>query len=338
MKTEIKEASKYGKEILFEIDKETVEKEKQVVIKGFLDTAKVPGFRPGKIPESVIQIKYSEEIKKQIIENLIRHSYLDFIKQSNIESIIDPEISDVKLDTVLNFKVYIETKPDTIVKKYKEIVVKKTEPEPFGNEDVEKVMTQYEKNKEFAISVIDPEKRKAWKEKIANQFTEYNKQKALQVEEEQIWKEIFQNSEVEIPERFLFNKTRKIAEDLLKSMDLTNKTKEEIDKIVDDTLKKAKPYTEDQLKKYFILEKIVEMENIDVSPGEIEESLQKVSLDLGDSASNIKKRLEETGRLDDWKEDLKIEKAFQFIKNNSKWIEKIILPGEKNEKKEKPIE
>lgn len=331
MKTEIKELSKYGKEIIFEIDKESVEKEKGDIVKQISASAKIPGFRAGKVPENVIQIRYNDEIRKNIVENLVSRSYIDFINQSKINSIIEPEVSDVNLDTVLKFKVYIETKPDVTVKKYKGISIKKTEPEPVTDEDVEKVLNQYEKNKEVAVSIIDPEKRKAWKEKINNQLKEYNIQKALQIEEDLLWKEILQNSEVEIPEKLLFHRTRKVAEEWLRYMNLKEKTKDEIDKIVDDTLKKAKPYAEDQLKKYFILEKIAELENIEVSEKEMDESLAKASLKFGDSASDIKKRLEETGRLDDWKEDLKIDKTFQFIKDNSNWIEKIIIPGEKNE-------
>ncbi|MCL5674264.1 MAG: hypothetical protein M1501_00770 [Candidatus Omnitrophica bacterium] len=331
MKAEIKELSKYGREIIFEVDRETIEQEKQTVVKQISNSAKIPGFRAGKVPENVIQTRYQDAIKEKLIENLVSRCYLEVTNQNKIVSIIEPEVSDVKLDTTLSFKVYVEIKPTSSVKKYKDLVVKKIEPEPVTNEDVEKVLTQYEKSKEFAISVIDPEKRKAWKEKVGRQLLEYNKQKAIQAEEDQLWEELLQNSEIEIPEKLLFQRTRKIAEEWLGYMNLKEKTKDETDRIVDDTLKKAKPYAEEQLKKYFILEKISEQENIKISQEEIDESLQKASLKSRGSVSDIKKRLEETGRMDDWKEDLKIDKTFQFIKNNSRWIEKIILPGEKNE-------
>lgn len=333
MKVEIKELPRYAREIVCEIDKESVELEKQSIVKQISGSAKIPGFRPGKVPENIIQTKYQDAIKEKLIENLVSRCYLETARQNKIVSIIEPEVADIKFDTTLSFKIYIELKPAVTVKKYKGIVVKRVEPEPVTDKDVENVLKEYEKSKEFAISVIDPEKRKAWKEKVNNQLKEYNLRKAAHAEEDQLWEEILRNSGIEIPEKLLFQRTRKIAEEWLGYVNFKEKTKEETDKIVDDTLKEAKPYAEEQLKKYFILEKIAELENIEISQEEIDESLHKASSKSGDPVLDIKKRMEDTGRINDWKEDLKIDKAFQFIKNNSQWIEKIILPGEKNEPK-----
>ncbi len=110
-------------------------------------------------------------------------------------------------------------------------------------------------------------------------------------------------------------------------------TKEEIEKIAKDIFEKMKPVAEEQLKKYFILEKIAEIEKIDVSEDEIDQVIKRISMTSGEDFDQVKKRLTDSGRIYDIKDDIRIEKAFELIKNSAQVIKRIIVPGEENERK-----
>jgi len=333
MKVEIKELPKHGRQLQFSIEKEAVDAERQEIVRQLAGTADIPGFRKGKVPEHIVSTRYGDIIREKLIEHLITHSYTDAVSEHKVVPVIEPEVSDVKLDGGLSFKVYVEIKPDVTVKKYKQLVVKKTAPEPVTDEAVEEVLREWEKRKEFATSIIDPEKRKAWQEKIRQQLTQMNAQKVAREEEDQLWKQMFENSDVVVPEHLMLQRARQITRDQFSHMDLQGKTQEEIEKIAQDLLEKIKPVAEDQLKKFFILEKVAEIEHLEVSGEELDESIQRLSKTSGETVEQVKKRLEESGRMEDWKDDLKVNKTFRFLRENAQMIERVVLPGEKHEPK-----
>ncbi|MCX7704759.1 MAG: trigger factor [bacterium] len=328
MKVEIQQLPRHGRKILFEIENERVEQERINIIREIQQNAEVPGFRKGKVPEHVIATRYSDTIKKKVIENLITRSYLAAIKENNIMPVIDPEIEDVKFDNTLSFSVYVEVKPDVIVGKYKELTVKQVEPEPVTEKMVDEVLADWEKRKEFASSIIDPEKRAAWRKKIREQLEQLSIAKAKRQEEEQIWKQLFEHSKVEVPEKLMLQRARSLTEQQFNYIDTKNKTEEEIKKIANEIYEKMKPVAEEQLKKYFILDKIAEIEKIEVSDEEIDNAIRHICLTSGESYQQVKKRLQESGRIHDLKDDIRIEKAFDTVKNSAQNIKKIILPGE----------
>ncbi|MCM8764475.1 MAG: hypothetical protein NC907_03275 [Candidatus Omnitrophica bacterium] len=330
MKVEIQELPRYGRRILFEIERERINRETQDIVKRLQQTAEVPGFRKGKVPENIIISRYNEDIRKKVLENLITESYVDAVKKHNLSPVIEPEISDVKFEDTLSFSVYVEIKPEVSIKKYKELVVKEVEPEPVTEQMIDEVLSEWEKKKEFVSSVIDPEKRAAWRKKIRQQLEQISFNRSKRQEEEQIWKQLLEQCTIEIPEKQMLQRARYLTEQQLNYIDTKNKTEEEIKKIAEEIFEKMKPVAEEQLKKYFILEKIAEVEKIEVTDEEVDQAIKKIALTSGEDYHQVKNRLMDSGRIYDIKEDLKIEKTFELIKNSAQGIKKIIIPGEKN--------
>ena len=86
---------------------------------------------------------------------------------------------------------------------------------------------------------------------------------------------------------------------------------------------------EEDVKKYFILEKISELENINVDEKDVEERIEHISRVIGQPYEKVKEQIEKNGEMENLKEEIKIDKTFRFIKENANMIERIILPGEK---------
>ncbi|MCM8821850.1 MAG: hypothetical protein NC831_03430 [Candidatus Omnitrophica bacterium] len=335
MKVEIQELPRYGRKILFEIEKERIDRETQNIVKKIQQTAEVSGFRKGKVPENIIVSRYNEDIRKKVVENLITESYINAVKENNLSPVIEPEVSDVKFENTLSFSVYVEVKPEVSIKKYKELVVKEVEPEPVTEQMIDEVLAEWEKKKEFASSIIDPEKRTAWRKKIRQQLEQISLNRAKSQEEHQIWKQLLEQCTIEIPEKQMLQRARYLTQQQFSYIDTKNKTEEEINKIAQEIFEKMKPVAEEQLKKYFILEKIAELEKIEVTDEELDNAIKRIALTSGEGYNQVKKRFIDSGRIYDVKEDLKIEKTFELVKNSAQNIRKIILPGEKNEQSRK---
>ncbi len=76
--------------------------------------AKLPGFRPGKAPLSVIRQRFRQAIRESAIRELIDASWKAAIDQESLEPIAEPRIKDLKFDdgTPVTFELQVEVKPE----------------------------------------------------------------------------------------------------------------------------------------------------------------------------------------------------------------------------------
>jgi len=67
-------------------------------------TARLKGFRPGKAPLAVIQKQFGEQVRSEVVSDLIRSSYSEAVNQEKL----NPAGGDTKLHPVINRWVYPE--------------------------------------------------------------------------------------------------------------------------------------------------------------------------------------------------------------------------------------
>jgi|LSQX01.1.fsa_nt_gb FKBP-type peptidyl-prolyl cis-trans isomerase (trigger factor) len=327
MKVEVIEKSLLGRELVFVVGKEKVATEKKKIVDEIKKDAVVEGFRKGKVPESIIEVKFADTIKENLLNRIIPELYYETIKEKNLNVVVEPSIYEVNLDQEgLKFKIYTEIKPEVVLKKYKGIPVKKRTPEVVTEEEIEKVLNEWEKKPEFSAAIIDPSKRRAWKDKIRGQMEGYNKYKASVQEEQELWEGVMKDVELQVPDKLIQERAARYTEDHFRSLDLKDKTEEERKKIVEEVFEKMKSVAELDIKKYFILDKISELEKIEVTPKDVDERIEKISRSIGEPVTSYKEKLEKAGRIPDIEDEIRIEKTFNFLKENSQSIEKIILP------------
>ncbi|MFA5646486.1 MAG: trigger factor [Candidatus Ratteibacteria bacterium] len=329
MKIEVKELPRYGRELICEVDAERVSSERQRITEDLRHSVQLPGFRKGRVPLDMIEKRFDEDIREKLINTLVSETFFAGAKEHNLSTVIEPEVSEVKLETTLSFKVYIEVAPEVQVSGYQGIVVRKIEPEKVTEEKVDEILNQWEQRKEFAAAIIDPEKRRAWREKIREQLASGNIRKAREAEDEQVWQHLLKGVDFEVPEKLMLRRARKMAEEQLSYSNLQNMAREDIQKLAEDIFEKAKPVAEMQLKRFFILAKIAEIENIVTTDEEVEQHLQHLSKISGESLEEIRKKVTDNEKIDDIREDIRLDKTFAFIKSKAEIIAKVVLPGEK---------
>ncbi len=81
-----------------ELPAERIEKEVESRLKSVGRTAKIKGFRPGKIPAKVVRQRYGTQVRQEVLTDLMGQSYRDAVVQENLNPVaqpkIEPEISD----------------------------------------------------------------------------------------------------------------------------------------------------------------------------------------------------------------------------------------------------
>ena len=114
----------------------TIEVPSDVVSKGFSDAyddlrkrVKVPGFRPGKAPLTLLERRYAKEVEADLIKRLVPDYYLKAVKESGVVPVDMPEIDHVDLqrDGPLKFTATVEVQPKIGQVVYEGIELKKEE-------------------------------------------------------------------------------------------------------------------------------------------------------------------------------------------------------------------
>jgi trigger factor len=113
MKTEVTEVSETRRQLSFEIPSEVVENEIARVAKGYSKSARVPGFRPGKVPAQVVRQRYKDQILYDVAHDLIPRLVGTALKERGLEPVATPDIKDVVLEEgqPLKFVADFETLP-----------------------------------------------------------------------------------------------------------------------------------------------------------------------------------------------------------------------------------
>ncbi|MCX5716172.1 MAG: trigger factor [Candidatus Omnitrophica bacterium] len=139
MKKKVKHIEECRKSIEIEVSPAEFKKHINEFYEKIQKVAAVPGFRAGKAPRDLLEKHYSERATKEVVEDLIAHSYRQALEESGFMPLGYPEVNDVKLDeaNTLFFKVEFNTRPKLELKNYKGLQAKKKRAE-IKDEDVEK--------------------------------------------------------------------------------------------------------------------------------------------------------------------------------------------------------
>jgi trigger factor len=113
MKSEFQDVSETQKKITIEIPSDIVDAEIDRVAKGYSKQARLPGFRPGKVPSNIIKQRFREQIHHDVMHDLIPRAVEEALQERGIEPVATPDIKDVSLreGEPLKFTADIETVP-----------------------------------------------------------------------------------------------------------------------------------------------------------------------------------------------------------------------------------
>ena len=113
MKTEFTDLTETQKTLTIEIPSDVVAAEINRVARGYSKQAKLPGFRPGKVPATIIKQRFKDQILHDVMHGLIPRAVDEALQERGIEPVDTPNIKDVALEEgqPLKFTAAFETVP-----------------------------------------------------------------------------------------------------------------------------------------------------------------------------------------------------------------------------------
>lgn len=111
------------REIQVEIPAEEVTRETDTLIQKYQKLARLPGFRRGKVPASVIRQRFSEDIKSEIVDALVPRYFRRETDKQGLIPVSQPRVTDLHIHEgePLRFKASFEVLPEIKVEGYKEL-------------------------------------------------------------------------------------------------------------------------------------------------------------------------------------------------------------------------
>ena len=127
MKSELTEVSETRKNLSFEIPSDVVDAEIDRVAQGYSRTVRVPGFRQGKVPATVVKQRYKDQILYDVAKDLIPRLVSTALQERGLEPVATPDIKDVVIEQgqPLKFTADFETVPPIDPGQYAGLTVRK---------------------------------------------------------------------------------------------------------------------------------------------------------------------------------------------------------------------
>ena len=127
MKTEFVDVSDTRKNLVVEIESTVVDAEIDKVSKDYSKAARVPGFRPGKVPAKVVRQRFRDQILHDVAHGLIPRAVEEALRERGVEPVDTPDIRDVVVEEgqPLKFTATFETVPPIDPGDYTGIVLRK---------------------------------------------------------------------------------------------------------------------------------------------------------------------------------------------------------------------
>jgi trigger factor len=113
MKTDITDVNDTRKNLRVEIPSDVVDAEIDRVARDYSRRARIPGFRPGKVPARVIKQRFKEQILQDVAHDLIPRAVDDALRERGVEAVDTPDIRDVNVEEgqALTFTASFDTLP-----------------------------------------------------------------------------------------------------------------------------------------------------------------------------------------------------------------------------------
>jgi trigger factor len=115
------------REVEIEIPAEEVTRNFQAVTKRYKKMARIPGFRSGKVPESLIRGRFAEQIRQDVMEAVLPGHFRTAIAERQLKPISQPQVTNIDLEEgkPLRFKAAFEVLPDFSIDGYQDVKVEK---------------------------------------------------------------------------------------------------------------------------------------------------------------------------------------------------------------------
>src|ERR1700685_3529766 len=144
------------REIELEIPADTVQKAADKVARDIVRIARIPGFRPGKAPMTLVRRRFADDIQGEVVESLVPEYLEKALGGKNLVPVTRPEVDKVefKEGEPLKFRAIFEVLPEFELGDYKEIEVQ-IDPVEAGDVQVDQAIEEMRERSATFVPIED---------------------------------------------------------------------------------------------------------------------------------------------------------------------------------------
>jgi trigger factor len=142
LKIKLQDGKTCEKILAIEVGQDRISQEFESFYNSIAPNAKVPGFRPGKVPRDVLVMHYEKNANDSVLETLLSESLPKALREKDLSPLATPEIRDIQFTKEkLAYKAHIEIRPKVKLSRVTGLSAKKEKP-GVKAEDIEKALKQ----------------------------------------------------------------------------------------------------------------------------------------------------------------------------------------------------
>lgn len=115
MQVSVEELGKLERRLRVEISEDRIAGEVENRLKNLSRTTRIDGFRPGKVPMKLVQKRYGQQVRAEVIGETMRQSFYEAVTEQQLNPAgqpkIEPEQSDSGFTYTATFEIYPEVQP-----------------------------------------------------------------------------------------------------------------------------------------------------------------------------------------------------------------------------------
>jgi trigger factor len=115
------------RELVLDVPAEEVSKAFRRVVGNYRKYAKIPGFRAGKVPETVVRRRFADGIRKDVIDGLLPERFNKAVVDSGIKPVGEPHVTELTVEDgqPMHVKAVLEYLPEFSIEGYQTVTVEK---------------------------------------------------------------------------------------------------------------------------------------------------------------------------------------------------------------------
>ena len=105
--------------------------------------ARLPGFRKGHVPRSLVKVHFSDDVRREVAEHLIPDVYRKALSEAKLDPVNEPDLQEVRLEegAPLSFVAVVEVKPSITLGEYRGVEIQHA-PTPITGDDLAAALEQ----------------------------------------------------------------------------------------------------------------------------------------------------------------------------------------------------
>ncbi len=174
-----------------------------------------------------------------------------------------------------------------------------------------------EMNEEF-LKNYEVDSEQALREKIRDQLSESAVEEERQRIRNELSQQLIKGSKIEIPDSQLQDETRATAQNIIRENAMRGIPQEEIEKHKDEILSEATRASVERIKLGYILTRVADEEKVEIEDAVIGEHMKSLAARYGMTVDRLKGELEKRNSMDRIRNDIRCEKALDFVVEHAK--------------------